>query len=223
MSDENFRTALKESEKVELIKNLGADPHQILQLDTDIGKVPFLPQSVKGLEIQAITRASFPIGFTGEAKLQFVFDHSRYETKVKIEPIKADTFTLRFIETVYKLQRRQNFRTKLPPDWISKVEIQNLDGILCKIEGTILDLSLTGAFLEFGMQKNFAENQKITGHLRISNFKEIAFTSIIKRVQHVVNKTYLGIEFQDLGLKGSEGLHNITLMAAKKLRDYTKS
>lgn len=223
MGEENFRTPLNESEKIELIKNLGNDPQQILQLETDIGKFPFQPQSATGNEIKAVGRSSLPEGFSGEAKLQFVYDHSRFETKVKFAALKGEIYLLVFSGSIFKLQRRQNFRTKLPPDWVSKVEIEQLADNTCKLEGIVLDLSLTGSFIEIQNLKNLATNMIVKGVLKISDFKEIKFSSQIKRFQYVGPKTYIGLEFQDLGLKGSEILHNITLLASKKMRDYTKA
>ncbi len=222
MAEENFRNALSSTEKEILIAQLANEPGQVLQLDSPVGKIQFLIQKQDQQSLIVAPRSSVPPDLSGLLKLQFVYNRSRYESQILLESAKGGWFIIHFPQSIYKLQRRHNFRAPLPGDWICKIDLNQVNDNLCQYQGNIEDLSLTGCFFSMDNLTPLQVGDTIQGELSISDFKKIKFKAQVKRTVNFNNLAKFGIEFIDLIQSGSETLHAITLKAARKTRDYTE-
>lgn len=93
---------------------------------------------------------------------------------------------------IYLLQRRQNYRLKIPDSYDASIEIESVNQSSAKKIGKLYDLSVGGCKAGFDIQDlTFKMDDEISGKLHIKNRDSIAFKGAIRHLQG----NTAGIEF----------------------------
>ncbi|MCB0357413.1 MAG: PilZ domain-containing protein, partial [Bdellovibrionales bacterium] len=162
------------------------------------------------------------LDLTGEHKVQWVFNRSRYECTAQFSNEKQGLYAIDFHKPIYKIQRRQNFRTIIPSQWKNEIRIHLRNDQSFNIKGLIIDISLNGCYFEIQTSNPLTNNDSITGEIEIADFKVLKFSGKIVRKSTMANGFGYGIHFLNIENFGKEILNNITLKAARAMRDYTQ-
>lgn len=222
MSNEEFKNPLSDKNKWDLIQNLSLEPLQIIQMDTSHGKLQLKIEGLSGKELYASPRQATSTDLSGPQKLQWVYDHTRYECEAPLILNEKGHYSIQFLQPIYKVQRRQNFRTQLPQKWKREVLITHINESLINLDGQVQDLSLTGCFFVTNTTGILKAKDKITGDLQIGEFKSVHFTGEV--IRHLKSNEFsgFGIHFTHLETFGKETLNQITLKASRETRNYTQ-
>ncbi|MCB9024721.1 MAG: PilZ domain-containing protein [Bdellovibrionaceae bacterium] len=222
MSNEEFKNPLSDKDKWELINSLSLEPQQIIQMDTSQGKIQLKIESLSGKEIYATPRLATSLNLSGLHKLQWVYDHSRYECEAPLTLNEKGFYSIQFLNPIYKLQRRQNFRSQLPQNWKREIIVNQINENTYSLNGQVQDLSLTGCFFTTKTTGVLKEKDEISGELYIGEFKTVYFKGEILRQLKSSDQNSFGIRFTHLENFGKETLNQITLKAARESRNYSQ-
>ncbi len=222
MSDETFKEKLSEKEKLQLISDISATPDQFLQMDSPVGKIQLKVEGRDGNKLLVFPRTSTPIDINGSQKIQFIFDKTRYESEVELELSDKGNFKLTFQNDFSKVQRRLNFRTSLPEKWTCKIVIEQINEDPEEVHGILEDLSLKGCFFVSENPGSLMVEDEVVGEISITDFNNIRFKAEVMRRKMGENGKGFGLNFVEIEGKGNETLHSVTLLAARKTRDYTE-
>ncbi|MCB0391965.1 MAG: PilZ domain-containing protein [Bdellovibrionales bacterium] len=222
MGSEDFKNPISNTEKLQLLKSLGEEANQIIQVTSPLGKIQFQIVGRENENLLSIPRNSINSDmFQGEQKLQWVFDKSRFEATGNIQLNNKGQFNIT-LDKVFRIQRRLNFRTQLPIKWKREINIEQINDNIVTVEGTILDLSLTGCYFITNYSKALSIDDEVYANLYIDDFKEVRIKAIVVRTGMVSGAKSFALKFIDIENFGKETLNNITIKAARIMRDYTR-
>lgn len=105
--------------------------------------------------------------------------------------------------TLYKLQRRQNFRLKVPRTFHSEFELESVNAREASCKVKIWDLSSRGCCLLVESSNLFKGNDKISGKMTLARRTPVTVQGIVRhiRTEKKDNKVhhFMGVEFVPIG------------------------
>lgn len=156
-----------------------------------------------------------PQGLPAQAIVSFEVNNEKFFMTSTMSILQAGYFDLRVGETpIFRLQRRQSYRVRVPDYYATKVEIQNVNGVVIAVNGKIADLSTGGCRLKImGERKPFKMGDTVDGKITLGGKQPFVFRGGIRfeRSETSPPAHLFGIEFLELPPEISARLFAITL------------
>jgi hypothetical protein len=131
--------------------------------------------------------------------------------------VEKDLVHLKTDTELFHLQRRQNYRIKIPENYLSKFSISAANGFPVKVSGTLYDLSSGGCRVTVNAALPvLGTGQEITGQVVIGNREPIDFEGTIRHYKMEgstpqTTKQIFGVEFKPLSTFLEGKLFAVTL------------
>lgn len=142
-----------------------------------------------------------------------------------LETYEQASIFIRFDTDLFKLDRRSNFRVRLPDKERFPLLITELNGVPIKLNGLVRDISNQGiGFITGGesLNHNWALGDRIRGRIKSEEDKDIVFDGEVKHCSlpndHTVRVGVMVIEDK---MKSSYRLMSLTLLWQKKILQST--
>lgn len=175
-----------------------------------------VPESIRDSHMIVVTQNKLPT--EKETIVTFQVGQEKYFMKTSFkEHDFASHYIMDLEPALFKLQRRNSFRVQIPPDYLAKVHIENIDGVPASKKLPMFDLSGGGFSLEIPCHIPFElkQNQVITGYIKIGGRIDKYFEAVIRHVIKVGSQgsglTKVGAEFINLMPSDQQSFINIVM------------
>ena len=152
--------------------------------------------------------------------LQFSVGEEKYMSLCFASP-NGDSMTLNLDTDVFKIQRREDFRLRLPSSYQSFFQVTAINQSPAQFKLSINDLSAGGCRIELGKENYpFKQGDHISGEIQLSKRNPIPVTAEIKHVFTPTSKdakTLLGLQFENLSTIAKNRLVGIVMDTYKEL------
>lgn len=186
-----------------------------LENSDDLIRLDVLKSENKGVTCALRKGSLAPSGLPAQAVVSFELSNEKFFLATTLSPLQAGYFDLRIIDSpIFRLQRRQSYRVRLPDRYASKVELVRLNGAPSKVSGKIADLSTGGCRLKIiGERKSLNVNDVLEGKITLGGREPFEFRGQVRheRAETAPPAHHFGIEFLELPPPVAARLFAITL------------
>ena len=155
-----------------------------------------------------------------EAILQFSVGTEKYLALCSCH-LTENTVVLNLDTDIFKIQRREDFRLKLPSSYQAFFHFRLINGKLLEIEFPLIDLSAGGCRIESNKNSTqFKKNDQVTGKIVLSKRQEIPIAATIVHVAKGStgeNSILLGLQFTNISSVAKDRLVGIVMDLYKEL------
>lgn len=166
----------------------GSDLHELSAFDYEDSK------------IYCQSSATYKLKDSGELILYFFVGTDKYFTQTKYK-IRKDNIEIDTDSTLYHLQRRQDYRLRIPMGFSALYEVVSINGTPKKHSFRLQDLSGGGCRIEVPVQSSTLKIQdQIKGHLFLPDRQPIVVEGSIRHTMLDAQKKFLicGVQFVSL-------------------------
>ncbi|MGE0631286.1 MAG: flagellar brake protein [Pseudobdellovibrionaceae bacterium] len=194
-----FQRLAGDKEKREIFDNLALNKME-LQARLPSGETI----KVKAIRhIQSLISCEYPSEIAIPDRIELVFSFfvggEKYFMRGRIRLGKPGLFSFSTDQEVYVLQRRENFRVRVPADFRAILEYTDAQGKLQKVDSEMFDISAGGCRLRYyDHMPNFHVDQKVSVTMKLGRRPPIEAKAQIRHKQEVA---FDGVEFQVFGLQ----------------------
>ena len=142
----------------------------------------------------------------GELIIEFTVDHDKYFAKAPFEE-KGGVISFHIIGNLFKLQRRDDFRLRLPEGYPSFLLIN-------KLKCPLLDISAGGCRVQVDPKLQVQQGMKVKGEIHFKHQPAIEMEADIIRVEK--NKI-IGLRFTKLQDFSRDGMHGLIMKIYREL------
>ncbi len=195
---------LRPDERVSLFKDLANVRGEITVKGESPTLFRFLVMATSG---EQQLHCSVPLGFPQPQKEvdvlgSFFLGGERYFFKTPVS-IEGDLVILRMDTDLFRLQRRQNYRIKIPESYKASLLISVHNKIPTKLKGQLLDLSSGGCRIALVANAPILESgDRLEGHITIGNRESLEIEATVNhhKIENRASaiKQIFGIEFKPL-------------------------
>jgi len=214
---EDIFSKVSTDEKLRLFKDLATVRGEVIcKGDSDDIYRLTAERAIGKLELQC----SVPFGFVKpeqEKELlgNFFIGGERYFFKTPVK-VNHDVVVLRMDTELFHLQRRQNYRIRIPESYQAQLLITAHNKLRVKLSAQVIDLSSGGCRVSLTASTPLIENEdRIDGYLVIGKRESLAVECIVrhhKSEKHVTTlKQIFGLEFKELSPQVEGKIFAITL------------
>lgn len=197
----SFQLISDPSEKVKIISDLVACKGEIILKTLAATSMPFYADPVifRGSELTIKPKKPVQLGKDESSLIvQFSIGAQKYISQVECE-IRGDSLALSMAYKLFRVQRREFYRLKLPVGFRGKFFVPELHGVKFNQAFHLIDISGGGCKVELpGVEVNFPVSQPFQGILKIPGREDISVMGIA-RYQHKIpvrpEIRWIGIQF----------------------------
>lgn len=197
----SFQLISDPSEKVKIITDLVSIKGEVILKSLESGSMPFQaePTLFKGSELTVKPKGAFKTQKDQNSLIvQFSIGAQKYISQVEFRPI-GESLTLSMAYKLFRVQRREFYRLKLPPGFRGKFFVPELLGVKFNQEFHLVDISGGGCKIELpSVEINFPVSEAFQATLKIPGRPEIPIMAVA-RYQHKIpvrpEIRWLGIQF----------------------------
>jgi len=228
MSDEkmNIFVKIKNQEDVEKItRSLSTQKYQIS------AKLPTSSEHIVFLEAQSLIRNELgckikfiPPGLNLPEIGSLVIQAQMGEDIILAQPqysIRGESIFLRVDCDFFQLQRREDFRLRIPTSFHSQMRITSKNGNPLNYSGSVVDISSGGCRIE-SHRRNFPVimNDKISGEISFSNRPNLEVSGVVRHIAPLpdnLETDLVGIQFQDLSAQSKNRIFALMMDIHREL------
>ncbi|MGZ3793428.1 MAG: PilZ domain-containing protein [Bdellovibrio sp.] len=135
-----------------------------------------------------------------------------------VEKLQNDKVLIPLAENLYRLQRRQNYRVRIPENYHAYYNIVSVNGRAQNLVGRLGDLSSQGCRTVYPENTHaLKEEDKVIGHLIIGKRAPIEIEGIVRHLKPEGKLQNCGIEFSPLTSIMENKLFMITMEIHKEI------
>lgn len=152
-----------------------------------------------------------------EVIVTFALGKEKYFLKTKLYINKQNKYHIDLSPPLYKLQRRSNFRVRIPLGYGAKVEINSINETHVSIILPLGDLSAGGFSFEASqnLEIKIEKGQYIKGNILVGGKFKKNFEALVRHIGHIGSKgsglIKCGLEFQNLSTTDKETFMKVTM------------
>lgn len=144
----------------------------------------------------------------------FSLNADRYFFTTDLRSAAGGFFSLDVSGTIFQLQRRENFRVRIPESYGTLVGIGNINGHAFNLRGSVIDLSAGGCRITMkGNDPLLKAGDRISGEMLIGRKPELPFEGVIRHVKQESSPTAqtFGFEFNSMNRALENRIFSITM------------
>lgn len=186
-----------------------------LESSDDLVRLDVLKSENKGLTCALRKGSLSPTGLPAQVIVSFEITNEKFFMTTTLSALQAGYFDLRIAEApIFRLQRRQSYRVRLPDRYLTKVQLVRVNGSPSTVSGKVADLSTGGCRLRIiGERKPLKIDDVIEGKITLGARPPFEFRGQIRheRSEAAPPAHSFGIEFLELPAPVAARLFAITL------------
>ena len=210
--DQSFFPVDQAQERARILSDLESKSINFAGVTEDEHQFLFKLKSVSGekLSLELVAPVSRALRSGEKIELLFGMPDGMYSTRTTIEQPSNDGAVCTLGAQVFRLQRRNNFRTPLPPNYKIAFKLTSLQ--TKQVAGSPsfypLDLSASGMRIKWNLKDMPAPKagDRITGIFSLPNGKQIELFGSVKNVSNDPSGAQLGLEFENMQLRDEQAL-----------------
>lgn len=146
--------------------------------------------------------SEFPANLPQSAVVSFVLGEDRFFLTTGLSHSKDNAYALSLAVDIFKLQRRQSYRLRIPESYVAKTQLTTVRGQKANIAGQLQDLSTGGLRLISKAETDIKTGDAVEGIFTLGARPAFGFQALVRHVklEGKVPKqtTALGLEFTGL-------------------------
>lgn len=198
-----FQLIADPTEKMKLLYDLADGQRHVLCKALEAGSTPFIAEAVTVIGSYLMARPDKLPSIAEDSDLivQFQLGNQKYIAQVPAEK-RHDMLALQMSRKLFRVQRREFYRLKLPPTFRGVLQIEELDGVPFRQSFHLVDLSGGGCKIELPMiDVDFKSGVPFQGTLKIPKREDYSVKCIVRhqnRIAHQPEVRWIGVQFLDM-------------------------
>ncbi|WP_413558665.1 flagellar brake protein [Bdellovibrio sp. HCB209] len=219
MDQEIFKKVSREDEKVKLFIDLASALGEVLckGKSETLVKLKAVHWHSKSKHLECLLESKETLA-NGEEFLGYFFlggEKYYFEAKATVYQNRCQ---FQLPPEVFHLQRRQNYRVRIPESYPIYFDVTEINGSPVKIHARLADLSSQGCrLIEKGITTPLKSGDKLEGHLSVKKNAPIELSAEVRHIKNEDGSQMVGLEFSGLSPILENNLFALTLEIHKEV------